>query len=131
MIKKITALLMIMSFSVLVCACSVKNDDSENKKTSRTTTEQVTLIRNSFKEVLPKGNFKEDIKETYVDGLSYKFTVKCSQSESNKYIEKVKKSGFDLNVAEGTNYYSARTEDYYSVEITYIGEILTVLCKRV
>ena len=131
MIKKITALLMIMSFSVLVCACSVKNDDSENKKTSRSTTEQVTLIRNSFKEVLPKGNFKEDIKETYVDGLSYKFTVKCSQSESNKYIEKVKKSGFDLNVAEGTNYYSARTEDYYSVEITYIGEILTVLCKRV
>ena len=131
MIKKITALLMIMSFSVLVCACSVKNDDSENKKTSKTTTEQVTLIRNSFKEVLPKGNFKEDIKETYVDGLSYKFTVKCSQSESNKYIEKVKKSGFDLNVAEGTNYYSARTEDYYSVEITYIGEILTVLCKRV
>ncbi len=131
MIKKFTALLMIVSFSVLVCACSVKNDDSENKKTSRTTTEQVTLIRNSFKEVLPKAKFKEDIKETYVDGLSYKFTVKCSQSESEKYIEKVKKSGFDVNPAEGTNYYSARTEDYYSVEITYIGEMLTVLCKRV
>ncbi len=134
MIKKLTAVLLILSLSALIGACSVKNDDSKGEKNTaknRTTTEQVTLIRNTFAEALPKFNFKNDIKETYVDGMNYKFTVKCSQNESDKYIEKVKKAGFDVNSAEGTNYYSARTEDFYSVEITYISGTLTVLCKRV
>ena len=130
MIKKITALLLILSLSACVSACSVNDNPKEDKQT-KATTEQVTLIRNTFKDVLPKYNFKNEIKETYVDGINYKFTVKCTQKDSEKYIDKIKKAGFELNAAEGTNYYSARTEDYYSVEITYIGETLTVLCKRV
>ena len=131
MLKKITALLLIMSVTVLISACSVKNNKTKDESESRTTTEQVTLIRNSFKEKLPSYKFKNETKETYVDGMNYKFTVKCTQEDCDKYIEKVKKAGFTVNPAEGTNYYSARTEDYFSVEITYIGEILTVLCKRV
>ena len=134
MFKKITAVLLVLSLSVFIGACSVKNNDNKGEKNTvenRTTTEQVTLIRNTFAEALPKFNFKNDIKETYVDGMNYKFTVKCSQNESDKYIDKVKKAGFDINPATGTNYYSARTEDFYSVEITYISGTLTVLCKRV
>ncbi len=131
MVKKITAMILVLSISVLIGACSVKNEDKNEQKITRTTTEQVTLIRNSFKEVLPKPKFKNEIKETYVDGMNYKFTVKCSQEESDKYIEKIKKAGFEINPAEGTNYYSASTDDYFSVEITYIGGVLTVFCKRV
>ncbi len=131
MIKRITALLLIVSMTVLIGACSVKNNKEIETNNIRTTTEQVTLIRNSFKETLPSYKFKNEIKETYVDGMNYKFTVKCTQEDCDKYIEKVKKEGFTVNPAEGTNYYSARTEDYFSVEITYIGEFLTVLCKRV
>lgn len=131
MFKRITALLLVMSISVLIGACSVKNNETKDENKTRTTTEQVTLIRNSFKETLPSFRFKNEIKETYVDGMSYKFTAECSQEEADKYIEKVKKAGFTVNPAEGTNYYSARTEDYYSAEITYISGILTVLCKRV
>lgn len=129
MIKKITAMFLIISAAVSIGACSMKSEKETGK--TRTATEQVTLIRNFFKETLPSFRFKNDIKETYVDGLTYKFTVKCTQGECDKYIKKVKKEGFTVNPAEGTNYYSARTEDYYFVEITYIGEILTVLCKRV
>ncbi len=131
MFKKIAAVLLIASLSVTIAACSVKDKDKKEEPQSRTTTEQVTLIRNSFKDVLPSYKFKNEVKENYVDGMNYKFTVKCSQKDCNEYIDKAKKAGFDVNPVEGTNYYSARTEDYYSVEITYIGEILTVLCKRV
>ena len=131
MFKKITAFVLIMTVSVLIGACSVKNNESEEKNKTRTTTEQVTLIRNSFKDALPSFKFKNELKENYVDGMNYKFTVECTQDDCDKYIEKVKKSGFTVNPAEGTNYYSARTKDYFSVEITYIDGILTVLCKRV
>lgn len=131
MLKKITALILIMSISVLIGACSVKNNGNDENGKTRTTTEQVTLIPNTFKKTLPSFKFKNDIKETYVDGMTYKFTVECDQEDCDKYIEKVKKEGFTVNPAEGTNYYSARTEDYFSVEITYISGILTVLCKRV
>ncbi len=131
MFKKVTAIFLVMSVMFLFGACSIKNNSEKEKSKTRTTTEQVTLIRNSFKDALPSYKFKNEIKETYVDGMTYKFTVKCSQDECDKYTKKVKKEGFTVNPAEGTNYYSARTEDYYSVEITYIGEILTVLCKRV
>lgn len=131
MFKKFFVLLLIMSISVTVSACSVKNNKTNQERKTTTTTEKVTLIRNSFKETLPSYKFKNEIKESYVDGMTYKFTVECTQEDCDKYIEKVKKEGYTVNPAEGTNYYSARTEDYFSVEITYIGEILTVLCKRV
>ncbi len=129
MLRKITAIMLVVSFSLLITSCSIKTDTDIG--INITTTKQVTLIRNSFEDALPRFNFKNDINPTYVDGLTYKFTVECTQDECDKYIEKVKKAGFDINTTEGTNYYSARTEDYYSVEITYIGEVLTVLCKRV
>ena len=131
MFKKIAAILMVISVTVLIGACNMKNNGEKDEGITRTTTEQITLVHNSFKDSLPSFRFRNDIKETYVDGLTYKFTVKCTQNECDKYIQKVKKEGFTVNSAEGTNYYSARTEDYYSVEITYIGEIMTVLCKRV
>lgn len=133
MVKKITAILLIVSFSAVITSCSIKKGENINGDTDirRTTTEQVTLIRNSFEKALPEFRFENDINPTYIDGLTYKFTVRCTQDECNDYVEKVKKAGFDVNSVEGTNYYSAQTEDYYSVEITYIGDILTVLCKRV
>lgn len=131
MFRRITALILIITVLASLCACSVRNGETKEENNTKATTEQVTLIRNSFKEALPSYKFKNETKETYVDGMSYKFTVECTQDESDEYIEKVKKAGFTVNPAEGTNYYSARTEDYYSAEVTYIGGILTVLCKRV
>ncbi len=131
MIKKLMAILLVVSFSATITSCSLKKGENINSDVSRTTTKQVTLIRNTFEDALPKFRFENDINPTYIDGMNYKFTVSCTQDECNNYIEKVKKAGFDVNPTEGTNYYSARTEDYYSVEITYIGDILTVLCKRV
>lgn len=133
MYKKITALFLIVSVSAVITSCSIKKNENINGNAdfSRSTTEQVTLIRNTFEDALPKYKFENDKETNYTDGMNYKFTVRCTQDECDEYIDKVKKAGFDVNPTEGTNYYSARTEDYYSVEITYIGDILTVLCKRV
>ena len=102
MIKKITALLLILSLSACISACSVNDNPKEDKQT-KATTEQVTLIRNTFKDVLPKYNFKNEIKETYVDGINYKFTVKCTQKDSEKYIDKIKKAGFEKVFIEWYN----------------------------
>lgn len=127
MVKKSSAVLLILFILLTVNACSIKKDDINSVTSS---TKQVTLIKNTFKDALPNYKFKNEINDTYSDGISYKFTVKCSQSECEKYIEKVKKSGFVINPAVGTNYYSAQTENYYSAEITYINGVLTVLCKK-
>lgn len=130
MLKKAIVIPFLFLILLTVNACSVKNKNI-NDNFMTLSTKQVTLIRNSFADVLPDFKFKNEINDTYVDGMNYKFTVRCSQEECEKYIEKAKKAGFVINSANGTNYYSAETEDYYSIEITYIGEVLTVLCKRV
>lgn len=127
MIKKSAAVLLILLILITANACSVKKGDVNIIISS---TKQVTLVKNTFKDALPNYKFKNEINDTYSDGISYKFTVKCSQSDCEKYIEKVKKSGFVINPAVGTNYYSAQTEDNYSAEITYINGIMTVLCKK-
>ncbi|MBR3818524.1 MAG: hypothetical protein IKJ41_05175 [Clostridia bacterium] len=131
MIKKSAIVLFLVLILLTVNACSVKTNNRKDNNSIVVSTKQVTLIRNSFADVLPNFKFENEINDTYVDGINYKFTVRCSQEECEKYIEKAKKSGFIINSSNGTNYYSAETEDYYSIEITYIGEILTVLCKRV
>ena len=128
MIKKLTVVTLILLVMLIANSCTIKKENNDSIVSS---TKQVTLIRNSFKDALPKFNFDNEVNDIYVDGISYKFTVKCTQNQFEKYIQKVKKAGFIINVSDGTNYYSAQTEDCYSAEITYINEIMTVYCKKI
>ena len=94
-------------------------------------TARITKIHNNFKDVLPDFKFENPVSEKYEESIRYVLSVKCSEKETEKYINALKKAGFVNSATEASTYYSAKTEDGFFAEVTYINEILTVHVKKV
>lgn len=129
MLKKILAAALIAAIAVSVSSCSIENGVS-SVTTTTSTTQQETRIHNSFKDVLPDFGFDSTPVENYREGISYSFSAECSEKDYKKYIDAVKKAGFEVNAVEADGYYSAYTADKYYVEITLVGDFITVYVKR-
>ncbi len=130
MMKKIfiisAVLLMVFSFS----ACEIKNSDKTQSKSEYSFTQKETAVYNYFKDKIPDFNFDNEPVERYRDGISYTLSVTCSQNEFKKYVKKLKNNGFVQNTVEAETYFSADTDDGYFVEVTYVGDMLTVFVKK-
>lgn len=118
--------LILLSFS----ACGIKNNNEPSKKSDYSFTQKETAVYNHFKDKIPDYDFDNEPIERYRDGISYTLSVTCSQNEFKKYIKKLKSIGFEQNAVETKTYYSANTDDGYFVEVTYVGEMLTVFVKK-
>lgn len=131
MLKKITAALLILMVALSLCSCNTIENNGIVGNSAVTTTQPQTRIPNNFKDVLPRFRFDSDPIETYREGLSYSFSAKCSESDFNKYVKSLKKSGFEINPAEGNGYYAAKNADKFYVEATLVSGNITVFVKRV
>lgn len=132
MLKKTSVVLIMILTVVFLCSCGIKDVNiQKNPDSSYSFTQKATVIENYFKEKLPEFNFSDDPVERYRDGVSFTLSVTCSQKEFNKYVKKLKNSGFELNAFEAETYYSANTEDNFFVEATYVGDMLTVFVKKI
>lgn len=129
MLKKILAAALLAVIAVSVSSCSIKNDTLEDTTTAPSTQKE-TRIHNSFKDVLPDFGFDSTPVENYREGISYSFSAKCSERNYEKYINAVKKAGFEISAVEANGYYSAYTADKYYVEITLVEDLITVYVKR-
>ncbi len=131
--KKISALILILVVALSAAGCNIKKDDVGEKESSSviTTTEQVTLIYNHFKDRLPVFGFKKEVKETYRESLSYSFSVECSEREFKKYVSALEDAGFNQNAVSAEGYFTASTEDAYFVEAALINGILNVNIKKI
>lgn len=130
MIKKFLALISVSVILLSFCSCNIDNDKSQVTH-SYSFTQKSTLIHNHFKEKLPEYNFKNEPVEKYRDGISYTMSVTCKQKDFGKYVNKLKKAGFEQNQVEAQTYFSADTKDGYFVEVTYVGDMLTVFVKKI
>lgn len=131
MIKRIFSLAMIALTVLSISSC--KSDDSEKRSDNDikvSATQKITVIYNSFKDVLPKFKFNSEPVENYQEGLSYTFSAECSENNYDRYIDKIKKAGFEENSVEANGYYAAYNAEKYYVEITLVGELITVFIKR-
>lgn len=128
--KRILAAVLLALIAVSISSCSIKNNGGSQKNSSAASTQKETRIRNSFKDVLPDFGFDSVPVENYREGISYSFSAQCSEREFEKYIDAVKKAGFETKPIEANGYYSAYTEDDYFVEITLINDTITVYVKR-
>lgn len=131
MLKKIFVFLIVIITVFSLGSCGIKNEKNKQTDTSYSFTQKPTAVKNYFKEKLPEFNFSEEPVERYRDGISYTLSVTCSQKEFNKYVNKLKDIGFELNSVEADTYFSANTEDKFFVEVTYIGDMLTVFVKMI
>ena len=131
--KKIFAVLFVLVISLSVAGCNIKKDNIDEKESDAvvTTTEQVTLIYNHFKDRLPEFKFKKEIKGTYRESLSYSFSVESSDREFQKYVSALESAGFNKNAVSAEGYYTAITEDSYFVEAALIDGILNVNIKKI
>lgn len=129
MFKKITAGICVFALLFTLSACSLNKNGGG--ATAETTTVKETRIHNYFKDALPEFDFKNEPSEEYNEGISYVLRVNASNKEVAKYIKKLKSAGFDQNVTEAENYYAAKNADGYSLELTYIDDILTLHIKKV
>ncbi len=131
--KKIFAVLFVLVISLSVAGCNIKNDNIDEKESDAvvTTTEQVTLIYNHFKDRLPEFKFKKEVKDTYKESLSYSFSVECSDREFQKYVTALEDAGFSKNAVSAEGYYTASTEDSYFVEAALINGVLNVNIKKI
>ncbi len=131
--KKIFAVLFVLVISLSVAGCNIKNDNIDEKESNAaiTTTEQVTLIYNHFKDRLPEFKFKKEIKDTYRESLSYSFSVESSDREFQKYVSALEDAGFNKNTVSAEGYYTASTEDSYFVEAALISGVLNVNIKKI
>lgn len=131
MLKRLffSSILILMVFSLY--SCGIKNDNIKQPENSYSFTQKATVVRNYFKDKLPEFKFSENPVERYRDGENFVLSVTCSQKEFNKYVKKLKGSGFDQNAVEVETYYSANTEDGFYVEATYVGDMLTVFVKKI
>lgn len=127
MIKKISAVIVLLG--MFVCAASCNFDNDKKKETVVSAVIRTTAVYNHFKDRIPEYSFENKPVEKYEDGLSYVLSVKCSQKEYKSYLKKLKKNGFEQNPIEADTYYSASDEEGYFVEVTYIGEMLSVFIK--
>ena len=131
--KKIFAAFLILVVALSVAGCNIKKDNIDEKESDAvvTTTEQVTLIYNHFKDRLPEFKFKKEIKDTYRESLSYSFSVESSDREFQKYVSALESAGFNKNAVSAEGYYTASTEDSYFVEAALIDGILNVNIKKI
>ena len=131
--KKIFAVLFVLVISLSVAGCNIKKDNIDEKESDAvvTTTEQITLIYNHFKDRLPEFKFKKEIKDTYRESLSYSFSVESSDREFQKYVSALESAGFNKNAVSAEGYYTAITEDSYFVEAALIDGILNVNIKKI
>lgn len=130
MIKKILAAVLLALTAVSISSCSVKNGSDMLYSSTAVSTQKETRIHNSFKDALPDFGFDSVPVENYREGVSYSFSVRCSERDYEKYINAVKKAGFETKAVEADCYYSAYTEDKYFVEITLVDGVITVFVKR-
>ena len=130
MVKRIVSAVCAVLFVLGVSACKkIDSGASVSSKPAPSNT-QITRIYNSFKDVLPKFDFDGEVVENYKEGLNYSFSAKCSKSQFNKYVEKVKKAGFENKATEGEGYYAAYSNEGYYTEITLVNGNITVFIKR-
>lgn len=129
MFKKLLSFLFVFMLAAGLSSCKVdKSNISVNKNGE--TTQRTTRIYNSFKDTLPDFRFSSKSVEKYEEGISYSFSAECSEKEFDKYINAVKKSGFDVKSAEGKGYYKAYNPEKYFVEIVLVDGMITVFVKR-
>ena len=131
--KKIFAAFLILVVALSVAGCNIKKDIIDEKESDAvvTTTEQVTLIYNHFKDRLPEFKFKKEIKDTYRESLSYSFSVESSDREFQKYVSALESAGFNKNAVSAEGYYTAITEDSYFDEAAMIDGILNLNIKKI
>ena len=131
--KKIFAVCLIPAVALGIAGCNVQRDFPEEKSSSIavSTTEQITLIYNHFKDRLPEFKFKKEIKDAYRESLSYSFSVESSDREFQKYVSALEDAGFNNNAVSAEGYYTASTEDSYFVEAALIDGILNVNIKKI
>lgn len=128
MLKKFISVLFALMILFSFCSCSF---NSEKKQTSSYSfTQKATVIHNHFKDKIPDFDFKNEPVEKYRDGYSYTLSVTCKLKEFDKYVKKLKKAGFEENVLEAETFFSANSQDGYFVEVTYVGDMLTVFVKK-
>lgn len=130
MIKRFLAAAMFVAVMLSISSCSVENG-KRPIETTAAITQKETRIHNSFKDTLPDFGFDSAPVENYNEGISYSFSAECSENDFKKYINAVKKAGFEINAAEANGYYAAYSEDNYYVEITLVDDLITVYIKRV
>ncbi len=131
MVKKIIAAVCTAAVLFGFSSCNVEKNETDEITLSAPTTARITRIYNNFKDVLPDFKFKNPISEKYEESIRYVLSVRCSEKEMEKYVDALKKAGFVNAATEASTYYSAKTEDGYFAEVTYIQEILTVHVKKV
>lgn len=128
--KRITAVLLLALISLSITSCKIDNDIDLTGDATAQSTQKETRIHNSFKDALPDFGFDSVPSENYREGVSYSFSAQCSEKDYKKYIDAVKKSGFNIKATEASGYYSAYTEDDYFAEITLVEGMITVFVKR-
>ncbi len=131
MVKRIVSLIgaVLIAFSITACK-KIESGTSHGNNDAPSSTQKVTRIANNFKDVLPKFDFDGEISENYKEGLSYSFSAKCSKNKFRKYVDKVKKAGFESRASEGEGYYAAYSDEGFYTEITLVNENITVFIKR-
>lgn len=129
MFKKLLALSLVFMLAVGFSACKVDKNNVSGKEYGETT-QKITKIYNSFKDMLPDFGFDSEPVESYEEGISYSFSAECSDKDFEKYVEAVKKTGFDVKPAEGSGYYRAHNAEKYLVEIVLVDGVITVYVKR-
>lgn len=130
MVKRIVSAVSAVLLVLSVSACKKIDAGTSVPATSAPATSQATRIYNSFKDVLPKFDFDSELVENYKEGISYSFSAKCSKSQFKKYVEMVKKAGFEEKASEGEGYYAAYSSEGYYTEITLVNGNITVFIKR-
>ena len=130
MAKRIIVLISAVLIVFGITACKKIDNGQGAHSTKASSTVKETRIHNNFKDVLPKFDFDSELLENYKEGMSYSFSAECSKNKFKKYVEKVRKAGFDSKVTEGEGYFAAYSDDGYYTEMTLIGERITVYIKR-
>ncbi len=131
MFKRILAAAAVALFVIGMSSCSLDGNVHEKPDNAGfSVTQKETRIHNNFKDTLPEFDFDSDPVEKYDEGLSYTFSAKCSAGKYDRYINKVKKSGYENNPVSAYGYYAAYNAENYYVEITLVDELITVFVKR-
>ena len=130
MLKRFISALCATVIAVSFTACRKIDGGNTGSTDSKTVSQMATRIHNDFADVLPSFEFDSEKTENYKEGISYSFGAKCSDGKFRKYVDKVKKAGFDQKPSEGKGYYAAYSEDGYYTEITLVNGNITVFIKR-
>ena len=130
MIKNTVLVLLVAVVAFSFASCGVNNNKNQSTP-SYSFVQKSTFVHNYFKEKLPEYNFKNEPVEKYRDGTSYTLSVTCSLKEFGRYVKKLKKAGFEENITEAETYFSANNTDGVYVEAMYVGDMLTVMIKKI